>query len=123
MGPFSIILIKPPVKVFLQGLQVAVHALAERDLVELVQDGFVEALTDAVGLGRLGLGLAVIDVIDGQVELIVGLLNVISRFLSRSRWRKTSSLAENTMFVVVAGLLEPEAAYHPGSLYRMGLLF
>ena len=71
MGPFSIILIKPPVKVFLQGLQVAVHALAERDLVELVQDGFVEALTDAVGLGRLGLGLAVIDVIDGQVELVI----------------------------------------------------
>ena len=53
---------------------------------------------------------------------IVGLLNVISRFLSRSGWRKTSSLAEYTMFVVVAGLLEPEAAYHPGSLYRMGFL-
>ena len=54
---------------------------------------------------------------------IVGFLNVISRFLSLSGWRKTSSLAENTMFVVVVDLLEPEAAYHPGSLYRMGLLF
>ena len=34
-----------------------------------------------------------------------------------------SSLVENTIFVVVAGLPEPEAAYHPGSLYRMGLLY
>ena len=44
MSPFSIVLMKPLVKVFLQGLQVAIYLLSESDLVELVQDGFVETV-------------------------------------------------------------------------------
>ena len=32
--------------------------------------GLVEALADAVGLRRAGLGAAVIDILDGQVQLI-----------------------------------------------------
>ena len=44
MGPFSIVLTEPFVKVFLQGLQVAVYLPSESDPVELVQDSSVEAL-------------------------------------------------------------------------------
>src|SRR4029077_3697910 len=36
----------------------------ERDTVELVEHGLVEAFTDAVGLRALGLGARVIDVLD-----------------------------------------------------------
>ena len=71
MSPFSIVLMKPLVQVFLQGLPVTVYPLAESDRVELVQDGFVETLTDSVGLGRLGLRPARVDVIDRQVELVI----------------------------------------------------
>ena len=38
--------------------------------------GFVEALDDAVGLRALGLGLAMVDVLDRQVELILVALGV-----------------------------------------------
>jgi hypothetical protein len=43
---------------------------AERDTVELVEHRFVEALADAVGLRALGLGARMIDVLDGEVELV-----------------------------------------------------
>src|SRR6185295_11683664 len=40
----------PGIEVGLQLLDAGVDAFAERHLIEFLQDGFVEALTDAVGL-------------------------------------------------------------------------
>lgn len=54
------------------GLQLgdaAIELFAEGDPVELVQHRLVETLADAVGLRALGLGPAVIDVLDGEIEL------------------------------------------------------
>src|SRR5215831_4923263 len=44
--------------------------IAERDPIELVQDGTMETLADAICLRALGLGAAVVDVLDGEVELV-----------------------------------------------------
>src|SRR6516164_1484436 len=44
--------------------------LAERHAVELVEDGLMEPLSDAIGLRALGLGARVVDVLDRQIELI-----------------------------------------------------
>ena len=64
----------PGIEVGLQLLDAGVDALAEGDLVELVQQRFVKALADPVGLRTAGLCAAVIDVLDGEVELVfVGL--------------------------------------------------
>ena len=45
----------PGIEVSLQLLEAGVDAFAERHLIELLQDGFVEALADAVGLRALAL--------------------------------------------------------------------
>ena len=50
MCPFMVVRVDPYVKITLQGFQRRVNLLAEGDLVELVQDRLVEALTDPVGL-------------------------------------------------------------------------
>src|SRR5438067_10134805 len=60
----------PGIEVSLQLFEAGVNAFAERHLIELLQDGFVEALADAVGLRASRLGAAVVDVLHGQVELI-----------------------------------------------------
>src|SRR5262249_17926153 len=44
--------------------------LAERDAIELIQYSAMEALTDSIGLRALGLGAAVINVLDREVELV-----------------------------------------------------
>jgi len=51
-----------------------IYLLAESDLVELLQDGFMEAFADAVGLGPAGLGARVVDILDGQVKLVLVVL-------------------------------------------------
>ena len=48
----------------------AIDLLAERDPVELVEHGAMEALADTVGSRALGLGTAVIDGRDREVELV-----------------------------------------------------
>jgi hypothetical protein len=48
----------PQIEIGLQLVDRTIHLFAERDTVELVEHGLVEALTDAVGLRALGLGCA-----------------------------------------------------------------
>jgi hypothetical protein len=48
----------------------AIDLFAERDPAELVQRGAMGALANAVGSRALGLGAAVIDVLDGEIELV-----------------------------------------------------
>src|SRR4029077_18189524 len=62
---------EPDVEVGLQLLNRLVDLLAEGDPVELVEDGAMEALANTIGLRALGLGAAVVDVLDGQIELVL----------------------------------------------------
>ena len=70
----------PGIEVSLQLLEAGVDAFAERHLIELLQDGFVEALADAVGLRASRLGAAVVDVLDGQIELVLMRLGGAAEF-------------------------------------------
>src|SRR3712207_9081358 len=58
-------------EVGLELVDAAVELLAEDDAVELVEQGLVEALDDPIRLRALGLGPAVVDVLDGEVELVL----------------------------------------------------
>ena len=58
------------VEIVLEGRDVVVEFFTEGDLVKLLQDGFVEAFADAVGLWVLCLGFCVIDIVYGEVELV-----------------------------------------------------
>ncbi len=62
---------EPGVEVGLQLVNGVIDLLAERDPVELVQDSAMEALADSVRLRALGLGAAVIDVLDREIELVL----------------------------------------------------
>src|SRR5262245_37648822 len=71
MGPDLIVFAHPQIEVGLQLLDRTIHLLAERNTVEFVEHGLVEALADAVGLWALGLGSRMIDVLDRKIELIL----------------------------------------------------
>src|SRR5262249_2565117 len=70
MGPLLVVFGNPSVKVGLQLVDGAVDLFAERHPVELIQYGAMEALANTVCLWALGLGAAVIDVLNGKVELV-----------------------------------------------------
>jgi len=59
-----IVLIQPGIEI---GLQLADAAI---DPTDLVQDAAMEAFADAVGLRALGLGTAMIDILDRDIELV-----------------------------------------------------
>ena len=50
MGAFIIVVIQPLVQILLQRVEVLVNLLAKGDLLELLQNGLMEALADAIGL-------------------------------------------------------------------------
>ena len=62
---------RPSVEVGLQLVDRLVDLLAEGDPVEFIEDGAMEALTNTIGLRALGLGAAVVDVLDRQIELVL----------------------------------------------------
>ena len=64
-------MMQPLIQIGLQRVDAVVKLLAERDLVELLQDRLVEPLTNAVGLRRLPLCLCVINVVNCEEELEV----------------------------------------------------
>src|SRR6516164_9560410 len=70
MGPVLVVLGDPRIKVGLQLVDRAVDLFAERHAVELIQDGAMEALADSICLRALGLGAAVVDVLDCEIELV-----------------------------------------------------
>ena len=70
MGPLLVVLGNPSIKVGLQLVDRAVDLFPEHHPVELIQDGAMEALTNSIRLRALGLGTAVIIVLDGEIELL-----------------------------------------------------
>jgi len=79
MRSLAIVLGEPGIKISLQLRDRAVDLLAERHAVELVEQRFVEALADAVGLRAPRLGARVIDVLDRQVEFVLVMLGLTAR--------------------------------------------
>src|SRR5438309_7308167 len=71
MRPLLVVVDEPGIEIGLQFLDRAIDLFAERHPIELVEQRAMEALADAVGLWALGLGAAVIDVLDRQVELVL----------------------------------------------------
>ena len=61
---------EPGIKIDLQLLDGPIDLLAEGYPIELVQHGAMEALADAIGLRALGLGAAMVDVLDREIELV-----------------------------------------------------
>src|SRR6516164_3920631 len=47
------------------------YLFAERNTIELVEHGLVEAFTDAIRLRALGLGARVVDVLDREIQLVL----------------------------------------------------
>ena len=74
----------PSVEIGLQLVDHPVDLLAESHPVELIQHGAMEALADAVGLRALGLGAAVVDVLDGEIELVFVALGTAKNSVPRS---------------------------------------
>ena len=70
MWPTIIVFDQPSIEVGLQLVNSVIDLLAERDPVELVQDGAMKALADTIRLWALGLGATVIDVLDREIELV-----------------------------------------------------
>ena len=68
--PLLIVRDEPRIEVHLELDETAVELFPKRDLIELLQDGLVKPLADAVGLRTLHLRLRVIDVVDRQEELV-----------------------------------------------------
>lgn len=67
MSSIIVVINQPFVQIFLEFIQVAIELFAERDLIELLQDGLVEAFANPIGLRRHGLGFGLVDVVDRQV--------------------------------------------------------
>ena len=70
MSSFGVVEVDPLIQIGLQGFDSFVELLAECDLIKLLQDCFVEAFANPVGLGRFNLGLGVVNVVDCQEELV-----------------------------------------------------
>ena len=71
-----VVLLHPNIEIGLQLVDGPINFLAERHAIELVEYGSMEALADSIGLWALGLGAGVIDVLDGEIELVVVMLGV-----------------------------------------------
>jgi hypothetical protein len=65
-----VVVVQPGVEVGLERLDALVEPAAHGRPEEFLQHRAVEALDEAVGLGRADLGLSVPDVVERQVELV-----------------------------------------------------
>ena len=65
-----VVIDQPGIEIGLQLVDHTIDLLAEGNPIELVQDGAVKALADPIRLWALGLGAAVVDVLDREIELV-----------------------------------------------------
>lgn len=113
----------PFIQVGLQLFDAAIDLTPERDLVELLQNRFVEALADAVGLRMPDLGLRVLDVVQRQIELIImRLLLGANRVCTAARHQqRTLDAVEFAAFRTVYDALVREGeAIHPETTQQPG---
>lgn len=72
MGALNIILIDPHIQIGLQFFDCSVNLLAKRNRIELLFYRFMKTLTDAISLRIVCFGLGMINVFNGQIQLING---------------------------------------------------
>jgi hypothetical protein len=70
MWPPFVVVDKPSVEIGLKLLDGPIDLFAERHPVELVEQRPMETLADSICLRAFGLGAAVIDVLDREIELV-----------------------------------------------------
>src|SRR6185503_11754152 len=75
MRTLLIVPLERMIQILLQFFQRVIDLLAESDCVELLLERPIEAFTDAVSLWMARLGLAVINILQRQVELVLVMLN------------------------------------------------
>ena len=66
-----VVISQPVVQIVLQLFNRAVDLAPERDLIKLLQNGFMKALADSISLRMPNFRLGVLNVIEGQVELVI----------------------------------------------------
>jgi len=78
--------------------------LAEGHLIELLQERFVEAFADSIGLGFAGLGPGMVNVLNSQVELVLVVLagaTVLSAAVGKNTQERNSMSLEKRQDAVV----------------------
>src|SRR5271166_253567 len=80
MRPLLVVAIDPEIEIVLQVRDRGIELLAEGDAVELIEDGLVEALSDAIRLRALRLGPRMVDVLDGEIKLVFVMLGIAAIF-------------------------------------------
>jgi hypothetical protein len=76
MRAFLIVTSQPRIQIALKRVERGIDALSERHPVELIEHRLMEAFADAIGLGALGFGARMVDVLDPQIELIGVVLGI-----------------------------------------------
>ena len=80
MGALAVVEVEVAIEVVLELVDALVERLAERDGEELLLDGAMEPLAEAVRLGRADLGAAMLDLADRQEQLEGVLERLASRY-------------------------------------------
>ena len=87
----------PIIQIGLQLFDAAIYLAPERDLVELLQNRFAEALADAVGLRMADLGLCVLNVVQCEIELIIMGVGLPQNSVPRSVNTRTTPMPCSSM--------------------------
>ena len=80
MRTLRVVVIHPAVNIRLQFFQSLIHLFAKGNLIKLIEDGFVEAFADTVGLRRFDLCFRMVNVFDRQVKLVFVMLPIAAVF-------------------------------------------
>ena len=75
-----VVAMNPLIQIDLKIFDRFIDSFAESYLVKLIEERFMEALTDAVSLRALSLSLGVIDVAHSQIQLVVMLFGLPAVF-------------------------------------------
>lgn len=85
MRSLSVVVDEPGVEIGLQRIDGLVEGFAHLHPEQLVKDGAVEPLHESVGLRRPDLGLAMLDAVEVEIEL-VGVVLGPAEFAAVARW-------------------------------------
>ena len=67
MGAVRVVSIHILIQIDLQDLKVRIDLLPKSDPVELIEDRLMNPLTDPIGLGALGLGFCMLNVVELKI--------------------------------------------------------
>lgn len=79
-GAFVVVIVDPVVQIILQLFNRRIHFPAEGDPIKFLQDGFMKALTNTIGLGMPRFGSCVLYIMNSQEQLKVMAFSSAERF-------------------------------------------